>query len=244
MNEIIATGDDEEDLGSSVTRSRNTLASLIVVWMFVIGVQQWGGDIVWRSPVAHADSTQQTHNFCVLKKDFLVSLRSNETRATKVADEVCDAASTAPALVDVSTDAQALTQEVLEVIGQYPMAQMADAIGKQDRIVAAFLVGIAKKESDFGKHRPTKNGADCYNYWGYKGSGANGSASGYACFATPEEAVSIVGARLFALAHTKHLDTPAKMISWKCGSSCTGHSPESVSGWIGTVDGYFKKLVR
>ena len=121
------------------------------------------------------------------------------------------------------------------------MEEMIDPIAAQPRIVAAYLVGIALKESSFGEHSPRKNGVNCYNYWGYKGA-INPTFGGYSCFGSPEEAVEIVGERLEKLAIQQKRDTPAKMIIWKCGSSCETHSPESVAKWISDVSKYFFKL--
>lgn len=116
-----------------------------------------------------------------------------------------------------------------------PMEAMVPFLAKRDRETSAFLVSIARKESSWGEHAPTKDGIDCYNYWGYKGEGSRGAGMGYACFASPEEAVAVVGDRLSELVHEKHLDSPDRLIVWKCGSSCEGHSPESVAKWISDV---------
>lgn len=134
-------------------------------------------------------------------------------------------------------------KELDEVIKETPMGVMTKSISKQDRKVAALLVGIAFKESKFGVHSPSKNGQHCYNYWGFKGK-TNPTAGGYACFASPEEAVQIVGQRIEKLVKVNNLNTPSKMIVWKCGSSCAGHSPESVQKWIADVSIYFNPLSR
>ncbi|HHX58753.1 MAG TPA: hypothetical protein GX706_03230 [Candidatus Moranbacteria bacterium] len=128
-----------------------------------------------------------------------------------------------------------------EVLKGTPMSKMTTAIAQQEKIVAAFLVGIALKESSFGVHAPSKNGRDCYNYWGYKGS-SNLTVSGYSCFSSPEQAVQVVGKRLEKLAINQKLDTPAKMIIWKCGNSCSGHDPAGVAKWIKDVSINFHKI--
>ena len=51
-----------------------------------------------------------------------------------------------------------------------------------------------------------------------------------------------VATRLEKLIHSEKLDTPEKMIVWKCGFSCQGHSRESVKKWIADVDMYFSQL--
>lgn len=135
-----------------------------------------------------------------------------------------------------------LENELYEMVGDYPIKEMVPYIAKKDKRVAAFIVGIAKKESNWGKRVPTKNGQDCFNYWGYKGAGENGIAMGHGCFATPEEAVNVIARRLEQLVG-KNLTTPSKMVVWKCGSSCAAHDPKAVKKWISDIDIYFNKIV-
>jgi hypothetical protein len=121
-----------------------------------------------------------------------------------------------------------------------PMEAMVDDIVKRDRAVAAFLLGIGMKESKYGIYSPKKDGAECFNYWGYRGK-ENQTKSGYSCFDSPAHAVQVVGNRIETLVKGG-LDTPAKMIVWKCGSSCAGHSPESVDKWIADVSINYYRL--
>ncbi|EKE16483.1 MAG: hypothetical protein ACD_11C00006G0006 [uncultured bacterium] len=136
-----------------------------------------------------------------------------------------------------------LEKQLYDIVGDSPIRKMVPEIAKNDRTVAAFIVGIAKKESNWGKRVPTLNGQDCYNYWGYKAPGTKGSAMGHGCFGSPEEAVSVVAKRIQQLVE-KNLTTPSKMVVWKCGSSCASHSPESVRKWISDVDIYFEKILK
>ena len=119
----------------------------------------------------------------------------------------------------------------------HPIETMASEIAKKDKIVAAFLVGIAKKESDWGKHSPKKNGKDCFNYWGYKGN-YNLTDSGYSCFDSPDQAVKVVGGRIEELI-SQRINTPERMVVWKCGRTCAGHDPAGVKKWISDVSSYF-----
>ncbi len=57
-----------------------------------------------------------------------------------------------------------------------------------------------------------------------------------------QEKVQVVGKRLEKLAINQKLDTPAKMIIWKCGSSCSGHDPAGVAKWIKDVSINFHKI--
>jgi len=132
--------------------------------------------------------------------------------------------------------------KIYAIVGEAPIKKMVPFISKREEKVAAFLVGIAKKESGFGDVSPSKDGETCYNYWGYKGSAGNGSALGYACFGSAEEAVEIVGDRIEVLVMNKNRNTPARMVNtWKCGSSCAGDP--GAQGWISTVAAYFEKIV-
>lgn len=137
-----------------------------------------------------------------------------------------------------------LTSEIASLTEGYPIEIMAPEIAKFDREIAALLVGIAKKESNWGKRVPrTADGSDCFNYWGFKGAGERGVAMGHGCFGTPEEAVEKVGNRLAELVALRETSDPARMTVWKCGSSCATHSPESVRKWISDVDHYYRMIV-
>lgn len=134
-----------------------------------------------------------------------------------------------------------LEKKILDMTEGYPIEQMVPHIIEKDTIVAAFLVSIAKKESNWGKRSPKYHGRDCFNYWGYRGPNRVGSG-GHSCFNNPKEAVDIVSTRIEYLVHEGHLDTPEKMIVWKCGSSCVAHSKYGVRKWISDVGIYFDKL--
>jgi len=130
--------------------------------------------------------------------------------------------------------------EILRYIKGRPMEKMAPYIAKQPRIVAAFIVGIAMKESKFGLYAPHSGGRDCYNYWGYKGR-ENTTASGYSCFNSPEHAIQVVGKKINSLV-ARGISNPAQMISWTCGSTCSWDNPENVRKWIADVGIYFHKI--
>lgn len=136
-----------------------------------------------------------------------------------------------------------LENKVRRVVAGHPIEQMTEMIAKQDKTTASFLVGIAKKESNWGKRVPRdENGADCFNYWGYRGAGSRGIAMGHGCFGSPEEAIGIVGGRIDTLVHDYRFKTAADMVVWKCGWSCDGHSNQSVKKWIADVAYYKQKI--
>ncbi|MDD3487524.1 MAG: hypothetical protein PHF35_04090 [Candidatus Moranbacteria bacterium] len=133
-----------------------------------------------------------------------------------------------------------LKKDISKIVKGTPMAAMIGSISEQDRTVAAFIVGIAMKESQFGVHSPHLSGHDCYNYWGYKGGGTT-VAGGYTCFSSPEDAVVAVASRIEKMVK-KGVQSPAQAISWKCGSSCAGHDPAGVRKWIADVGVNFYKI--
>jgi len=132
------------------------------------------------------------------------------------------------------------TNEILTYVKGHPMEDMAPYIAKQPRIVAAFIVGIAMKESKFGTYSPHLDGRDCHNYWGFKGGGTT-TSGGYTCFDTPEESIQVVGRRIARLVDGGRTN-PAEMVIWKCGSSCSWDNPENVRSWIADVGINFYKL--
>ncbi len=142
-----------------------------------------------------------------------------------------------PQLFKKSSDFE---NKIYTLVGNAPIREMVPFISKRNKKVAAFIVGIAKKESGLGKHSPLKDGKNCYNYWGYKGAAGRGSSAGFACFASAEEAVKIVGNRIEVLVG-KNRTTPAAMVhTWKCGTSCVG-DPGAPS-WVSTVTTVFNKI--
>ncbi len=144
---------------------------------------------------------------------------------------------TAPTIA-VDVDQERFNAEVKDMVKGYPIENMLPYILKQDRDVASFLISIAKKESNWGKRVPVRNGHDCYNYWGYRGVREKMGTGGHTCFDGPEDAVNTVSKRIKTLVQEDKRNTPAKMIIWKCGGSCAGHSKQSVRKWISDVDAY------
>ncbi|OGI22161.1 MAG: hypothetical protein A2808_04020 [Candidatus Moranbacteria bacterium RIFCSPHIGHO2_01_FULL_55_24] len=143
----------------------------------------------------------------------------------------------------VSVEEMRLEHDVRKMVAGYPIERMMPYIVKQDKTTAAFLVGIAKKESNWGKRIPTQNGRDCYNYWGYRGAGSRGKAMGHGCFGSEQEAIETVSKRLDTLIGDYRFDTPEELVVWKCGWTCSGHSAKSVDKWIADV-GYYANQIK
>ena len=129
--------------------------------------------------------------------------------------------------------------KVREMVKGYPIEAMLPYIFEKDRMTASFLIGIAKKESNWGKRIPVLDGQDCFNYWGYRGVRRMMGSGGHTCFNSRKDAVDTVAVRLDKLINSEKLNTPEKLVVWKCGYSCAGHSRESVRKWISDVDMYF-----
>lgn len=141
-----------------------------------------------------------------------------------------------------SEDKKKIKEEIREMVQGYPIEKMIPYIVEQDPLVAAFLVGIAKKESDWGKHVPVLDGEDCYNYWGYRGKRTKMGSGGHTCFDSREDAVKTVAKRIKFLASDEKRNTPQKMTVWKCGFDCSWDNPAAVKKWATDVDHYFKKF--
>lgn len=133
--------------------------------------------------------------------------------------------------------------KLYEMVEGHPIEEMVPYISEYDKDIAALIVGIAKKESNWGKRSPLKsNGDTCYNYWGYKGAGSEGIAMGHGCFGSPEEAVDAIGGRIVELGE-QGLNTPSEMLVWKCGRSCAGHAPGSPEKWVSDVSIYYNQII-
>lgn len=126
-----------------------------------------------------------------------------------------------------------LEKKIEEMTEGFPISQMTLPISELSQEAAYYMIAIAKKESNWGKHSPEKNGRDCFNYWGFKG-GYNPTSGGYSCFETPEQAVDAVGGRIEELLN-QGVKTPSQFLVWKCGSTCAGHDPKDVSKWVTDV---------
>jgi hypothetical protein len=68
-------------------------------------------------------------------------------------------------------------------------------------------------------------------------------SGGHTCFNSRKDAIDTVANRIDKLVNSERLNTPAKLIVWKCGFSCEGHSRESVQKWIADVDAYYSEMM-
>ncbi|HLN19332.1 MAG TPA: hypothetical protein VK255_04145 [Patescibacteria group bacterium] len=146
---------------------------------------------------------------------------------------------------EIRKDAEKNTFEgrIRQMTKGYPIEKMASDIARQDKIVAAFLVSIAKKESDWGKHVPVLDGKDCYNYWGFRAQRERMGTGGHTCFSSRSDAVMSVARRIKNIIEKEKIKTPQGMVTvWKCGYDCSWDSPTAVKKWVSDVDGYFEEV--
>lgn len=136
-----------------------------------------------------------------------------------------------------------MEDKIKEMTKGYPIEKMAAEISRKDKIVAAFLIGIAKKESGWGVHVPLLKGQDCYNYWGYRGQRKRMGTGGHTCFDSPKDAIDTVSKRIEFLIYNEKRNTPGKMVEvWKCGYDCSWDNPKNVKKWVSDVDMYFREI--
>lgn len=187
------------------------------------------------------DDTQRTRCRWQMDRVLLSSLGQGTTRessligCTPTKEEVRG---------DVRVENRGIREKVTALASDaYPLSDMAGSIATYDAHIAGLIVGIAKKESDWGKHTPKLHGEECFNYWGYRGYGNRGvTEDGYGCFEKPADAVNTIGNRLIELSQLRGTTDPERMIVWKCGSSCATHSPASVQKWISDVRLYYQQF--
>jgi hypothetical protein len=200
--------------------------------------------LVFVSKTAFSKTPDNTNNLPIMDK-YKVKLINTNLSGT--GEKMCSFAGILtpqdkPADIVVAKKDEDLKSDVEKIVANTPMAAMTESISGKPRTVAAFIVGIAMKESKFGVYSPRIGGHDCYNYWGLKAGGKT-TSGGYTCFSSPDEAVSVVGKTIEKML-AKGVRTPAQAISWKCGSSCAGHGTENVRKWISDVNINFYKLVN
>lgn len=214
-----------ESLISSIKLWKFSLVGAMVFGMVVMGfVHQNLGD----SAFAKIESKEKVvEKEAEIKDNLYFSQADNYSR-----EEITD---------DQKKD---LEQKIRKMVAGQPIENMIPYILEQDYHVAAYLIAIAKKESQWGNRVPVLNGKDCYNYWGYRENRDLMGSAGHTCFNSRKDAVETVGKRLDDLIYKSNKKTSASLIVWKCGSSCEGHSQAGVDSWIDVVGMYYGKLVN
>jgi hypothetical protein len=137
-----------------------------------------------------------------------------------------------------------LERKLIGMVAGYPIERMVPKIVEKDKRVAAFLISIAKKESNWGLRVPVYQGEDCYNYWGFRKVSDTMGSGGHTCFDTPEEAVDQVASRIEEMVNEEKIDTPKEMVVWKCGYDCNGPEAYGSQKWVSDVSLYFDKIIK
>lgn len=135
-------------------------------------------------------------------------------------------------------------KELSVLVAGYPIEAMIPYIASKDKETAAYLIGIAKKESNWGKRKPVLNGEDCYNYWGFRAASDRMGSGGHTCFDNPKEAVAAVAKRIDQIIERNDVKSAKNMIVWKCGSNCAVTGGQAAADkWIKDVDMYAGKVL-
>jgi hypothetical protein len=125
----------------------------------------------------------------------------------------------------------------------YPIEKMVPYIAKKDKLVAAFMISIARKESSWGVHVPLNNGQECYNDWGFRAKREKMGTGGHTCFDSPQDAVDSVAKRIESIINKEKITTPKGMVVvWKCGYDCSWDKPGAVNKWVSDVEGTFNDV--
>jgi len=232
----------EKSLYISKRLKSHILRKQEVYWPVLVAITLLA--FVFVSKIAFAETNGAPNNLPLeanTKLNFIGIPKANGEKLCVVQGEnIINADKPADVRQKIDEEKESLKDDVSGIVKDTPMAAMVDSISEQDRIVAAFIVGIAMKESKFGVYAPHVGGRDCFNYWGLKAGGKT-TAGGYTCFASPEDAVSAAGKTLQKMV-AKGVHNPAQAISWKCGSSCAGHDAAGVRKWIADVGVNFYKI--
>lgn len=233
-------------LGDSVSQAQESLRghlSLVRLWnMSIVGSILFGMVVmtfVYKYLGQGASAEQLQTNISneqqVSQSGKVLGAENNNDDAQAFTQQVLE--------IEKANNQQSLEKQIREMVKGYPIEKMVPYIAKKDRIVAAFIVGIARKESGWGKHVPVLNGQDCYNYWGYRGIRKLMGTGGHTCFNSPEDAVDTVAKRIETLVDEYGKNTPEKMVIWKCGSDCSVTGGQAAANkWISDVTMYFNKL--
>ncbi len=178
--------------------------------------------------VISVDSVQKSETKEIVEKD----IKSIDSVVEKDADIISE------------VKEYSLEDSAYEMVEGFPIEKMLPHILKQDPEVAKYLIAMAKQESAWGERVPVLNGQDCYNYWGFRSQRKLMGSGGHTCFNSRQDAVETVGRRIHELIYEYDRTTAERLIVWKCGSSCDGHSQEGVDRWIRVVDTYYSKLSK
>jgi len=229
-------------LENSFLKNRVFLSATAVAFVLVIGLSTFYSQEMEKQITSSIVATQNDSMKKITQNQVRV-LGEKTEKETSAFDENFSGFILETLLAFNQLQQEEFEKELQKIVQGSPMEKMVPLIAKQDRKVAAFLIGIAKKESNFGRRVPVLNGQDCFNYWGYRGIRPRMGTGGHTCFDSPEDAVQTVASRIEELVEA-NINTPSEMVIWKCGSSCEKHSLESVRKWISDVNIYYQEIME
>jgi hypothetical protein len=138
-----------------------------------------------------------------------------------------------------------LKKELAVLVEGHPIEMMIPYIVRKDQKTVAYLIGIAKKESNWGKRHPVLAGVDCYNYWGFRAKQDRMGSGGHTCFDNPREAVDVVSKRITEIIDRNEAESAKDLLVWKCGSDCSITGGQAAADkWVEDVDFYAEKLLN
>jgi hypothetical protein len=224
---------------AGIYKKRNIILGILAL---MLGIGLLVFDFLDKEALAKETAVKQVKSVKVEELDPWSRVgKGRRPGAEAAAPKVCRADKKTKLAGEKDGGADESSQKFQEMVAGYPIEVMVPHIVGRDRKVAAYLIAIAKKESSWGKHTPKKDGQECWNLWGYRGS-ENPTASGYSCFDSPEHAVRVVGDRIEKLIEQK-IDTPTRMVVWKCGRDCEAAGGQAAADkWISDVAHIYGKL--
>lgn len=138
-----------------------------------------------------------------------------------------------------------MQKELKVLVKGHPIERMIPYIATKDKKTIAYLIGIAKQESNWGERRPVLAGVDCYNYWGFRAERDRMGSGGHTCFNSPREAVAVVSKRIAEIIEHNDADSAQDMLVWKCGSDCSVTGGQvAANNWAQNVDFYAEKVLN
>jgi len=138
-----------------------------------------------------------------------------------------------------------LGQDLRGLVAGHPIERMIPYIAQKDRKTAAYLIGIAKKESAWGERRPVLAGKDCYNYWGFRMERERMGSGGHTCFDSPREAVNVVSRRIAEIIERNDAESAKDLLVWKCGNDCASTGGRAAADkWAMDVDYYAEQILN
>jgi hypothetical protein len=139
---------------------------------------------------------------------------------------------------------QEFERKIRGLVQGHPIEKMSPYIAKEEPLVAAMFIAIAKKESSWGERVPVNGGEDCYNYVGFRLKTEEMGSDGHSCFSSPKEGFEVTVKRIKALIYKEGMTTAEKMVKpWKCGYDCSWDNPSAVRKWVSDVDYYLDKVL-